>query len=298
MISVLTRRRLFGAVAFTGLTRAASRRSLLSVEAYIFQQYASRQKKKLGDVLEVCFGMARTAGFGNIELNTEFFEADIRNLTLDLIRTNHLAMPSVYVGGVMHEDGRAQETIQRAVDIGKTCRPFGCTAVVHNPSPKPGSQRKSDAELATQTKWLQEMAHALSVHSLRLRVHHHSPEMQQNAREWHYILQHTDPKLLSLCMDLDWVHQGGQDPLTLLKEAGSRVSEIHIRNSHNRLWLETLEAGDIDYQRIAAYMKSSGLAPLLVVELAYHPETKVTRPLSEDLRLARIFAERTFLVQG
>ena len=47
----------------------------MSVEAYIFQQYAARQKKPLGDVMAEVFGMARTAGFHNIELNHGFFTA-------------------------------------------------------------------------------------------------------------------------------------------------------------------------------------------------------------------------------
>jgi inosose dehydratase len=61
-------------------------------------------------------------------------------------------------------------------------------------------------------------------------------------------LHNTDPQFVTFCIDLDWVHQGGFEPLDLLHEAGNRVREIHVRNSKDKLWLEDLEDGDIDYR--------------------------------------------------
>jgi len=103
---------------------------------------------------------------------------------------------------------------------------------------------------------------------------------------------------VSVCLDLDWIHQGGQDPLALLREAGSRVAGLHLRNSSQKLWLEALGDGDIDYRQVAAYLKQAELRPLLVVELAYRKETAVTRPLEDDLRLSRMYAERVFGVSA
>jgi inosose dehydratase len=90
------------------------------------------------------------------------------------------------------------------------------------------------------------------------------------------------------------VHQGGQDPLALLKEAGARVAEVHVRNSKDKLWLESFGPGDIDYRKIAQYFDAQHLDPLIVVELAYRTNTVVTRSLAEDLRLSRIYAEKVF----
>ena len=283
---------LSGSGAF--LLAAKSHRSQLSVESYVFQQYAARQKKPLGDVLAEVIPMASTAGFRYIELNQEFFVPALRDRLLSLIRANELTMPSVYAGGAMHEPGLAEQTIQHALEIGAICKPFGCEAVVNNPNPKPGGAPKSDEELATQAQWLNRLGATLAERGLQLRVHHHSPEMAENAREWRHILHNTNTKDVSLCMDLDWVHQGGQDPLALLREAGTRVTEIHLRNSRNKVWLESLEDGDIDYPEIARYLRESGLHPLLVVELAYRDNTVVTRPLSEDLRISRTYAEKVF----
>jgi inosose dehydratase len=95
-------------------------------------------------------------------------------------------------------------------------------------------------------------------------------------------------------MDLDWVHQGDQDPMALLREAGNRVAEVHVRNSRDKLWLESFTVGDIDYRKVAAYFRDAGLYPLIVVELAYRPNTVIKHTLAEDLRSSRIYAEQIF----
>jgi inosose dehydratase len=165
---------------------------------------------------------------------------------------------------------------------------------VHNPNPKKAAVPKTDAELSIQTRALDQLGQTLSREGFELRVHHHSPEMADNAREWRYILNHTNPKYVWLCLDLDWIHQGDQDPISLLKEANSRVKEIHVRNSRHKLWLESVQDGDIHYGAVAAYLKSAQINPLIVVELAYRQNTVVTRSLVENLRVSRVYTERVF----
>jgi inosose dehydratase len=162
------------------------------------------------------------------------------------------------------------------------------------PIRKRGLSLKLTLSLSIQTRALDQLGQTLSREGFELRVHHHSPEMADNAREWRHILNHTDPKYVWLCLDLDWIHQGDQDPISLLKEANSRVKEIHVRNSRNRLWLESVQDGDIDYAAVAAYLKGAQLSPLIVVELAYKQNTVVTRSLVEDLRVSRLYTERVF----
>jgi len=269
--------------------------SELGVEAYIFQQYAQRQRKQLSEVLPEAMRMVRKAGFRNVELNPEYLTPQLQETTLRLIRQNALRMPSVYSGGVLHEAPGAEQTIQQALRIGQMCKPFDCAAVVFNAQPKSEGIEKTDDELAFQAKALNRLGRALSEEGLQLRVHNHTPEMLSHAREWRSTLRNTDPSLVSICLDLDWVHQGSEDPLALLKEAGNRVREVHVRNSHQNLWLEAFEDGDIDYRQIAAYFSSLPSRPYIVVELAYRNETQVTRSLEDDLRRSRIYAENVFI---
>jgi inosose dehydratase len=285
---------LMGPAALLSLAANRYQSSRLSVEGYIFQQYAERQHKKLADVLGEIFSMAHNAGFRNIELNQGFLTPELRSHVLELVQANGLRMSSVYVGGSMHQRSMAERTISQALEIAALCKKLGCGAVINNPDPKPGGAPKTDAELAVQVKMLDLMGRELADRGFQFWTHAHAPQMADQAREWRYNLHHTDPKYVWVCLDIDWVYQGGQDPMALLREAGRRVASLHLRNSRQKVWLESFASGDIDYWQIAAYMKQSNLKPLLVVELAYRKQTVVTRPLEEDLRLSRIYAERVF----
>jgi inosose dehydratase len=276
------------------LCGARNPESRMSAEGYIFQQYAERQKKPLADVIDEVFPMVRNAGFHNVELNPAFFAPELRDRVLSALRSNGLSMPSVYVGGGMHTKALAHETTKLALQITALCKPFGCTAVVNNADPKPQHAEKTDEELAVEAASLNELGRELGKNGFQLRVHNHTPEMLSDAREWRYILHNTDPKYVTFCLDLDWVHQGGLDPLTLLHEAGKRVTEVHVRNSKDKLWLESVEDGDIDYRKVAQRMKVEEIKALIVVELAYRENTVITRPLGENLRLSRLYTEKIF----
>ncbi len=294
----MTRRELIFGAAASAAWGASSAGSRLSVEGYIFQQYAARQKKSLGETLGEVIPMARAAGFRNVELNQAFFTPELRAKTVDLLHANGLRMPSVYVGGVMHEASAAAKSTELALEIAGVCKPFGCTGVVNNPSPKPKGEEKTDAELAVQGELLNRLGGALKAQGVELRIHNHTPEMVSGAREFRSTLRTTDPKLVAICLDIDWVRQGDQDPFALLREAGRRVTEVHLRNAKDKLWLETLEDGDVDYRLVVSEMRRNKQEPLLVVELAWRDNTAITRSLQENLTLGRIYAEKVFGVKG
>lgn len=290
----ITRREWLALSAGTVCLAQPSRVSELAVEGYIFQQYAESLKQPLQAILPKAFRMARDAGFTNIELNTAFFPPERRQENLALLRSLQFHMPSVYVGGPLHEKEGAERTIEAALELGTLCRPFGCRAVVNNPDPKPGNARKSDDELAVEADSLNRMGRKLAEAGFQLRVHHHTPQLVENAREWRFLLRHTDPRYVFICVDVDWAYEGGFAPLPFLRDVGPRLREIHVRSARNKVWLEDVEDSDIDYREIAAYLRQSHLTPLIVVELAYRPQTKVTRPLEEDLRLSRLYTEKVF----
>lgn len=300
----LTRREMIagttaGLLSFSARASAAQpTHSRMSVEGYIFQQYMAQKKEKLADGLDEIFTMVRSAGFHNLELNNGYFAPELRDRIVELTQSNGLRMPSAYFGGPMHDEVLAEKTISDSLDIARFLKKVGCGAIVGDPSPLAGGAEKTDAQLATQAAMLNKLGKALAGEGFQFWIHNHDAEMKSNAREWWSNLKQTDPAYVWMCIDLDWVHQGDQDPLTLLRAAGKRVACLHLRNSTNKLWLESLTDGDIDYRAIAEYLKSEHLHPLLMVELAYRPNTVVTRPLAEDLRLSRIYAENVFEVKA
>ena len=125
-------------------------------------------------------------------------------------------------------------------------------------------------------------------------VHHHTPELVENAREWRHQLANTDPKLVGCCVDVHWAYRGGQEPMAFLREVGGRLDSLHLRNSKGGVWMEDFNDGDVDYHKVAEYLKETGYNGYLVVELAYEKGTTITRSLEEDLKASRLYTEKVF----
>ncbi len=108
--------------------------------------------------------------------------------------------------------------------------------------------------------------------------------MASDAREFRHILRNTDPKYVTLCVDIEHAEHGGMDPNLILREGGSRVTEVHLRNKLKTVPLDTFGPGDIDHDRVARTLDELKLKPLVVLELAYHGDTVITREFRENLK--------------
>lgn len=267
--------------------------SRLSMEGWIWMNLAQREKRSLADMLDELFVSAPTAGFKNLELNDGFFTSSTRTKTLALVDKHQLRMPSVYVGGALYHEGDADKVIEKALDIAAACQPYGCTAVVNNPNPKSKGEPKSDEELAIQANNINRLDKALKDAGYQLRIHHHNPELENNAKEWRHIYRNTTA---TICLDLEFVYRANMDLSALIRETGNRLTEIHLRNRVKNTPLQAFEPGDINYAAVARTLAQLKLKPLVVVELAYHDDTIVTRTLTENLRRSRLYTEKLFSV--
>ena len=280
----MTRREWLLAAATASQARAVAYNPLLGAQIYVWTQ----QKASIEDALA---GVHR-AGYERIELMGQFFEPAMAERTVAALRANQVEMCSLYNGGPMHEAAGAEQTIAKTVALAQLAKPLGVPLINVNPSPL--KEPKTDEQLAFQAKALNELGAKIKKLGMRLTIHQHAPEMHDNARDWRYELRHTDPDLVWFCVDVDWIKRGGQDPMTLLREAGKRIASIHLRSARNGVWAEEFADGDVDYRQVAAYLKEIGYQGFLLVELAYEKDTNPTRPLEEDLRRSRVYAEKIF----
>jgi inosose dehydratase len=291
-----TRRELLAALATTAAPRGA--RPQLAAGLYVWTQHFQSRKMTLADGVAEALAATRRAGYRRVELMSSFFQGALRDKTPAALKQQRLEVPSVYNGGPMHQPALAEKTIAETLQLADRVKPAGTRIINLNPNPKPKRERKSDEELDTQARYINQLASALEQRGMRLHLHHHDPEMADNAREWRQLLASTNPKLVSVCLDVHWVYRGQQDPMKLLEECGARLGSLHLRNSKQGVWTEAFEEGDIDYSQIAAYLKRTRFAGLLTVELAYEKGTAITRSLEEDLRLSRVFTEKVFGVRA
>lgn len=295
-LSLLTRRQALASPALLlakGLS-ASPYKPRLAAGFYVWTQQFRSQNKSLADGIPEAFLATRRAGFRAVELMAQCFDRDHAPITYKALRETRLEVPSVYNSGPMHTAADAEKTIAETLQVAAAAKAAGAQLLNFNPSPKPNRERKSDDELEAQARYVNALGEKLRLQGFRLHLHHHDPEMAENAREWRHLLQNTDPELVGFCVDVDWVKRGGQDPLAILQAAGSRLLSLHLRNSRGGVWSEEFGEGDIDYQAIAGCLRQLGFQGWLIVELAYSKETRQTRPLEENLRLSRRYAEKVF----
>lgn len=288
----LSRRRwMIGTLGMTAARADEGYHPGLAAQVYVWTQYLQKENKTLSDSVENIIKGTREAGYENVELMYTFLTPELRGRTIDLLQKHKLILPIIYNGGPMYEAAAAEKTISETLELAEVVKPAGTRIINVSPNPKPKRERKSDDELKTQARAVNQLSAELKKRDMRIILHHHDPEMAEGAREWYHLLDNTD---VGLCIDTMWVARGGQEPMTIVRKAGPRLASLHLRNMRNGVCTEALGDGDIDYRELAAYLKGMSYQGWLVVELFHEPDTKVTRPLKDNLKLSGEYARRVF----
>ena len=288
--TLLSRRLLLGAKE----TSAAHYAPKLSVEVYIWIQHLESEKKTLAEGVRDVLASFHGAGYRRVELNQDFFQPALRERTFTLLAKYNLAPETIYAGTTLHEAAAAEKSVREVVQLARLLKPHGTRVIVTNPSPKPAQAPKTEEELDTQAKYVDQLAAELRQQGIKLALHHHTPELAEHAREWRHLLQYTNPRRVYCCVDVHWAYRGGQEVMSFIRETGDRLLELHLRNSRQGVWAEDFGPGDIDYQQVADYLRGISFNGYLVVELAYEKNTQISRSLDEDLRLSRLYTDKIF----
>ena len=191
-----------------------------------------------------------------------------------LLKKHDLEMRSLYVNSVLHEPEKAEQSIESVLAIASKAKTLGTRIIVTNPSPIAwgGSQNKDDAQLKTQAAALDKLGRQLKPMGLTLAYHNHDIELRNAAREFHHMMVGTDPAYVTLCLDAHWVYRGAGNSQVALFDVvelyGPRITELHLRQSNDGVWAETMCDGDIDYPALAKHMLKIGIRPHIVLEQA------------------------------
>jgi inosose dehydratase len=269
---------------------AAAQKTLVGSNIYGWGQYAQRDNKKL-DVAEVISAL-RDTGYDYLESFMDAARPEENARFADQLRAKGLQPVSLYTGARLHQAGQTGEVLARLLAAAKVCRQAGFVVISCNPDPI--GRDKTQEELKTQAAALEELGEGLDALGLKLGVHNHTPEMANQAREFHYNFDHTKPEAVGFCYDVHWVWKGGVQPLDALKQYGRRVVTWHLRQSRQGIWWEDLDTGDIDYAAVAQYARAHQLPRRFTVELALETGTTISRSAIENHRRSREFVRKVF----
>jgi inosose dehydratase len=242
--------------------------------------------------LDEVFSALRDAGYDYLEGFVDVNNPENNVRFAERMREKGLRPVCLYSGARLHEAGKSREVVEKLLSAAAVCQKAGFTLIDCNPDPI--GRQKTEEELKTQASALNALGAGLSKISIRLGIHNHTPEMADHAREFHYNLDQTDPKLVGLCYDVHWVYRGGIQPADCLKQYGPRIVSWHLRQSRDGIWWEDLDTGDIDYEAVARYAKEHLLTAPLSVELALEKGTKITGSVVDNHRRSREFVRRVF----
>jgi len=199
-----------------------------------------------------------------------------------LLKKHSIEMRSLYVNSVLHESEKAEKSIESVLAIASKAKSLGTKIIVTNPSPIAwgGAQNKDDAQLRLQAAAMDKLGRQLKAMGLTLAYHNHDIELRNAAREFHHMMVGTDPAYVTLCLDAHWVYRGaGNSQVALfdvVKLYGSRITELHLRQSKDGVWSETMCDGDIDYPALAKRLLRVGVRPHIVLEQAVEKGTPKT----------------------
>jgi inosose dehydratase len=228
---------------------------------------------------------------------------EIRRL-VPLLKGCGLEMRSIYVNSSLHEAGEAERSIGQILAVAGEVRPAGTRIIVTNPNPIRwgGPENKSDEQLRTQAAALNRLGRELAALKMALAFHNHDIELRQAAREFHHMMAGTDPRYVGLCLDAHWIYRGAGNSQVALFDVvelyGARVKELHLRQSRDGVWSETLGPGDIDYEALARALARKQVRPHLVLEVAVENGTPKTMDPVAAHRQSADYARRVFAALG
>jgi len=274
------------------------RRLHFAVNQYSWHVYYQRENRSLSEELHHALGQVAAC-------DTDGFEPNMEN-PADAARYSHfltqhgLSMRSIYVNSTLHDRDEADRSIELITAIAESAQPFGTRLVVTNPNPIRWDEPidKTDEQLETQAKALNTLGEWLTEIGMKLAYHNHDAEMRCAGREFHHMMLATDPKNVSLCLDPHWIYRGAGNSSVALFDIvrlyGSRISEIHLRQSRDGVWSETFDDGDIDYRSLANLLADMDVRPHLVLEQATEWGSPYTMDMLEAQSRSIAYARDVF----
>lgn len=266
----------------------------IATQMYPWTQHCQRDGRSLDECLDAVLRQVVESGIAGWE--PSLASVDQVAPAAAALDAHGLEMRSFYAGGPLHTD-EADTTIDRIVATGVAARAHGAQVVVVNPGASP-DRDKNDHELEAQARSMDTLGRRLADEGLGLAYHTHDREMRAAAREFHHTMVATDPKYVSLGMDTHWIYRGAGNSQVALDDIvtlyGERIRLLHLRQSHGGVWAEMFEDGDIDYARLARFLRDKHLDVPLVLEMAIEQGTPQTVSHVDAYRRSREYAQRVF----
>jgi sugar phosphate isomerase/epimerase len=186
------------------------------------------QQFKLEPQMDTVLAAVHAAGFTAIECGSNQF-ADNPSVFTAMLKKHNLHVSALH-GGI---PGNTSEII-KLMELYQT-RDLCISGVG-------GWEGKVAAKYAADTRDVNRVGSELARHGFKTHYHNHAYEfdkLDNGQTGMEVILETLDPAVADLCVDVAWVHIGGQDPTGFLRKHKSQISYIHLKDyTGNRHWVD------------------------------------------------------------
>jgi sugar phosphate isomerase/epimerase len=186
------------------------------------------QQVQLEPQMDSVLADVKAAGFSAIECGSNQFENDPK--TFIALLSKHQLRVSALHGGIPVNPGAVIKLMElyQTQDL--------CISGIG------GWEGKAATKYASDTQEVNRVGQELARHGFKTHYHNHAYEfdkLDNGKTGMEVILENLDPAAADLCVDVAWVHIGGQDPATFLRSNKARLSYIHLKDYiGNRHWVE------------------------------------------------------------
>lgn len=246
-------------------------------------------------VLPQVFADLSAAGLDGVELMSVVLRPDSAVERIgELARKHHLPVIGASFSGAMWDRQQHAAVLKDAgLIIPRLAKLGGRTLGLSvGPLKGGGKARKTPEQLDAQVELLRDIFSLCRQHGIQPNLHNHTYEIENEQHDLRGTLARLPDAKLG--PDLNWLVRGGVDPAVFIREHGSRIVFLHLRDQQrDGRWSEALGEGDMDYSAIAAALREVSFQGDAVIELAHERDFKPTRPFSESFRRSREFVRAT-----
>lgn len=219
------------------------------------------------------------AGYDGFEIGNQHLDLTQPDRLRALADAHGLAIAGIHAGGEISDPDAiksARAQIERIADfivaVGAAIMPF---------SGQPKSN-KSAAALRIEADNLNRVGELCAQRGVTLCYHNHNWEIADDCAELQFLMDHTDPALVSLCLDVGWVQRAGGNPLAVLNRFALRVGYFHLKDTTADDWRE-LGRGDVDLPPLLAAVQKLASAWVAV------EQDTVPGPAVDSARISRAY---------
>lgn len=198
-------------------------------------------------------------GYQGVEIGAHRLDQDHPEVFTGLLQEKGLEVAGIHTHGELfnpEEMQAAMPRIRKAIEFSAAVKsPF----VMFSGKAKPG---KTEQDQAHEAQMLNQIGELVYQHGMTLCYHNHYWEIEHQQKELSYLCENTNPELVSLLLDVGWVHRAGGRPEEVIPKFLPRIRAFHfkdfrVKDAVNDTWTE-LGQGYVDFPRILDLIWNKG----------------------------------------